>query len=527
MKEEELQQISRRSFLLMVGKAGGTAALLQAATLLGLTAAPAQAEPIKLAPLNKQKCSVLILGAGISGLVAAYELTKAGYDCKVLEASHRAGGRNLTIRHGDFVDELGNPHYCQFDNEPHLFFNAGPARLPAHHTNILHYCRELGVELELFCNYNKNCYTQDPQAFAGRPIRIREYEADIRGFMSELLAKLVLDAKTLDAPFSQTDKALIAQYAKAYGDLTDDFTYQGTSRAGYKSGGFMAAGALKTPHDVNELLKSRFWQHALQFSQTEDQAPAMFTPVGGMDNIVKAFMRKIGHKVQLKAQAKKITLQENGVEVSYFMDGKLHTEQADYCLNCIPAQLMPGIENNFPAEYTDVLKEFRRGHLAKIGLQAKERFWEKEGIYAGISWTAQDIIQIWYPGHGVYKQKGVLLGAYTYAPEQAYKLAALNNQQRVALATEQGSKVHPNYAQYIENGVSVCWHRMNHMLGCAAGLPEEDRDRKFKLIQAPAGRHYMIGDQISYHAGWQEGAVLSAWFALNDIQQRQAGGKSA
>lgn len=527
MKDDVSQELSRRKFLLMVGKAGGAAALLQAATLLGLTTAPVQAAPVKLAPLSKKKRNILILGAGISGLTAAYELTKAGYNCKILEASHRAGGRNFTIRHGDFIDELGNPHYCQFDNEPHLYFNAGAARIPAHHTGILHYCRELGVDLEQFCNHNKNCYTHDPQAFDGKPVRLREYEADIRGFMSELLAKSVLNAETLEAPFDNTDRELIARYAKAYGDLNDDFKYQGTSRAGYKSGGFMAPGELKTPHDVNELLKSRFWQYSMQFPQSEDQAPAMFHPVGGMDNIVKAFMREIGNKVQLKAQVKKITLQEKGVEITYFHNGELLTEQADYCLNCIPAQLMPGIENNFPVEYVSILTEFRRGHLAKIGLQARERFWEKEGIYAGISWTAQDIIQIWYPGHGVFKQKGILLGAYTYGPEQAYKLAALNNQQRVELAVEQGSQIHPDYGNYIENGVSVCWHRMNHMLGCAAGLPAEDRDHKFRIIQAPAGHHYMIGDQISYHAGWQEGAVRSAWFALEDIQRREtAGGKA-
>ena len=98
---------------------------------------------------------LLILGAGISGLVAAYELGKAGYQCKILEASHRAGGRNFTIRHGDFIDELGNPQFCNFDKDPDLYFNAGPARIPAQHTAILHYCREFAVEMQMFCNYNK------------------------------------------------------------------------------------------------------------------------------------------------------------------------------------------------------------------------------------------------------------------------------------------------------------------------------------------------------------------------------------
>ena len=36
----------------------------------------------------------------------------------------------MTLRHGDLVDEIGNRHYCEFDDEPHMYFNAGAARIP-------------------------------------------------------------------------------------------------------------------------------------------------------------------------------------------------------------------------------------------------------------------------------------------------------------------------------------------------------------------------------------------------------------
>ena len=50
---------------------------------------------------------VLILGAGMAGMTAAYELQKAGYKVQVLEYNNRAGGRSWTVRGGDTYTELG------------------------------------------------------------------------------------------------------------------------------------------------------------------------------------------------------------------------------------------------------------------------------------------------------------------------------------------------------------------------------------------------------------------------------------
>ena len=50
--------------------------------------------------------TVLILGAGIAGLTASYELEKAGYRCRILEARLRPGGRNWTVRRGSTDTDL-------------------------------------------------------------------------------------------------------------------------------------------------------------------------------------------------------------------------------------------------------------------------------------------------------------------------------------------------------------------------------------------------------------------------------------
>ena len=73
--------ISRRRFLSAVGSAGGYGALYTTMMGMGLLAAPrAYAGAPKLGLAGGKGASVAILGAGIAGLVAAYELRKAGYN---------------------------------------------------------------------------------------------------------------------------------------------------------------------------------------------------------------------------------------------------------------------------------------------------------------------------------------------------------------------------------------------------------------------------------------------------------------
>ena len=163
MKEKNL---SRRNFLGLVGAAGGSTAVYQTAVAMGLMQDTGQVAMLDLQNAGPAGKKVAILGAGMSGLTVAYELERAGYDVTIIEASHRTGGRNLTLRHGDRVDEMGQQQVCNFDDDPELYFNAGPARIPGHHRRILHYCKILEVPLIVKANISRNGV--HPR---GRPLR--------------------------------------------------------------------------------------------------------------------------------------------------------------------------------------------------------------------------------------------------------------------------------------------------------------------------------------------------------------------
>ena len=138
---------------------------------------------------------MVILGGGISGLVAAYELGKAGWSCTILEARQRPGGRNWSIRNGtqiDFTD--GTRQTCTF--EEGNYFNAGPARLPSTHHTMLGYCHELGVALEVEVNSSRSALMQSDKLNGGVAVTERRVVNDTRGHVSELLAKCIAKARS-------------------------------------------------------------------------------------------------------------------------------------------------------------------------------------------------------------------------------------------------------------------------------------------------------------------------------------------
>ena len=137
--------MTRRELIWRAASAGGYPAAFMLMRSMNLLADPPQSStPFRLPPGSGKGEKVAILGAGIGGLVSAFELRKAGFDCTVLEARDRPGGRNWSVRRGtkiEFTD--GTVQHCTFDEG--LYLNAGPGRIPSIHQTMLGYCRELGV----------------------------------------------------------------------------------------------------------------------------------------------------------------------------------------------------------------------------------------------------------------------------------------------------------------------------------------------------------------------------------------------
>jgi monoamine oxidase len=519
--------MSRRQLLALVGKVAGGAAMYHAMSTLGFAASSAYSGRIKLdgAP---QGTTILVLGAGMAGLVAAYELRNAGYTVKVLEYNKRAGGRAWTIRGGDEYTELGGAtQRCEFDNG--LYLNPGPWRIPYNHLAVLDYAKRLNVPLEPFIQINYNAYLHSSRAFDGKPQRYRKVQADYQGYVAELLSKAVNKAQ-LDEPLTHEDQERLLESLRSWGALDKDYRYVcGTASSekrgfdvGY-GGGLMPQAVPSTPFKREELLGSHLWQW-LSTGDEQDFQSSIFQPVGGMDRIAQAIYREVADLVQFNAKVTAIDQSESGVSVTYVDaggKGGSQTLQADWLVCTIPLSILSEIDIDVGQPMQDAIHAVPYAASVKIGLQFKRRFWEQdEHIYGGITHTDLPISTIAYPASNYGSTgKGVLLGAYVWGPN-AYEIGALPPEQRIQVALQQGGQIHSQYQQEFESGVAVSWSRVPFTNGCFGAWSDEAREQHYKDLCQIDGRIVLAGEHASYIPAWQEGAVLSSLDAIGRLHER-------
>ena len=525
-------QVSRRAVLEAVGAVGGAGILFESMGALGLapTAGAAQAPyraptPGDFSLTGRRRARVVVLGAGIAGLTAAYELGKAGYDCVVLEASSRPGGRNWTVRGGTTARDLdGHVQTCRFGKGQYL--NAGPARI-AQWMVTMDYCRELGVAIEPIANQNASSYIyHDKGPLSGAGIRYRTAKADVYGYISELLAKAT-DQGALDRTLSAADKERLLDLLRDFGDIAGrrgGWRYEGSSRRGYRVN--PGAGSQKgivsgPPPSLHEVLGSEIGLD-FSFEFRYEQAMMMFQPVGGMDHIAYALAAKVGAgRLRYRSQVLSLADHPDGVEVDYRDEhGRIHRERADFCVAAMPPHLLARLRHNLGTPVQLALTRPQPLAVGKMGLEYRRRWWEEdERIFGGITTTDLDIEEIWHPSYGFFGERGVLLGYYNSGAD-ARRYDALTPRARVSRAVAQGVKIYgEKYRSELVSAFSVAWRRTPHIEGGWLRWPD-GTEREYALLNQPAGRVYFAGDWLTHLISWQAGAFLSARAAVTRIHER-------
>jgi len=518
--------LTRRQFLMRVGQAGGTSAAFVMMQSLGLLAIPeASAESGKLRLVDGKNTKVVILGAGIGGLVAAYELGKAGYRCTLLEARQRCGGRNWTLRGGSEVQfTSGMRQSCTFDEGN--YFNAGPARLPSIHRTMLGYCHELGVALEVEVNSSRAALLQSDKLNGGSAVTERRAVNDTRGHVSELLAKCIKKG-ALDEEITAEDRERMIEFLRQYGDLQPDLLFKGTERSGFK----VPPGAGKEmpepidPLPMHALLDADLWQ-GMMAEEVIDWQPTMFQPIGGMDRIPAAFEKKLGDVVRHGAVVKSIRQSATGVTVVYHdASGADQTIDADYCICAMPLTIVRTLDADFSSAVRQAIDSTSYDSAYKVAWEAP-RFWEKEsGIYGGLSYLQQTVNVVWYPSARLFSERGVVVSGYSI--ENGTPFGKLPSVEAKLEASRQAiEKLHPGHGKDLSKPVYISWGQIPYNLGAWISGFGHAGPGSLDVLLGPDRRVYFAGDHTSHLVGWQEGAALSAYRVINQLGARVENGGS-
>ena len=482
-------------------------------------------EPPDVGPINTDS-RIIVVGAGVAGLVLTYELEKRGANVELWEATKRVGGRNRSIRHGEQPEEIGHPNQvCNLPEGGYL--NAGPGRISHHHRAVMHYCKQFALTLKPYQTLNRAAllHRYIPEEKRDVIVRNRQVQFDGQGRIGELAAKV--------GPWFETDGPIPADLADAMRSwLHDNFdverdnngqwNYNTSGRSGYSKerGGGSEPGESEKPLSLEQILGLRLWYDDPRRSpDVIDEQLSMFELEGGNDALVRALSEQIHHKLKLNRELKGLRTTDDGKVILEAFDqehGPIQTE-ADRVILAIQPQVMAEMNLDLPETAKQALQDLPARFAVKVAAWMKRRFWEDDlAIYGGITFTNMPNQQIWYPNSGFHDQKGGLLVLAYAALNHGKTLGELSPIERCRATVELAKRIHPQIAEEIDENslITIAWQNIQHIRSpWVAWTPDRYR-RWFKDITTPMGSIAFAGDWCSHLPAWQEGAIRSAYSLL-------------
>lgn len=514
---------TRRDVILGFSRVAGLGGAMAAMQLFGFAASagPYSGPPTAPGTLGRGR-KVVILGAGIAGLVSAWELRKAGFEVTILEARKRPGGRVWSVRGGDVMehDHLP-PQRVTFGKDN--YFNVGAARIPASHHAVHAYCREFAIPLEVQVNVNRDARMVSSHVRNGLPLEDRQVTNDIRGGLSELLAKAV-NKGALDDEVTPDDRQRLLQFLHEYGALGEDGAYTGSRRLGWDVEPTVLGVPYshRAPVPLSELLKNPGLGFQLSFSEEIYQQTVMMEPVGGMDAIPYAFADRLKAHINYGVEVTHILKKDGGARIIYTgADGLNGAVEADYAICTLPFSCLASVHCDTSPAVRTAMSQITYDASCKVAWQSP-RFWESDArIYGGLSYIDSRCNMAWYPSHHFNSPDGVIVGAYNF-PGDAEPFSQQSLDAQFAESRASVDRIHPGRGHLLERPVAVNWAHVPHSLGAWATEGPEGGPVTPEIRAAIDGDGAILfaGQHLSPIGAWMEAAIRSAHVAIEGVYTR-------
>lgn len=453
-------------------------------------------------PRAGRRKRVVIIGAGMAGLVAGFELARQGHEPVILEAQNRVGGRIYTLR--TFA--------------PGLYAEAGAMRIPRVHELTLEYCRMFGLRLRPFMMDNPRA----PVYLAGRRMTLEQLSRDPslipfelssreRGrSYDELWAEATREVRELYEREGEAAHEILGREYDKY-SIRDFLKRQGFSEGAVELFGIMSYREANLGASVVEQLREILGR---AFEDMQEIA-------GGMDLLPNAFYRGLRRHVRLGAQVVAVDQDAEHVSVRYRTASGTFCETGDYCICTVPFGVLRHLDfvpHLSKGKYR-AIRSLNYNPSTKILLQVRHRFWERQGVIGGATPTDLPIRRIVYPSHApADDDRGVLLASYTWGQDAA-RWGALSPADRIALALKDVAKIHPEILSEFEGGASHAWYNDPYAVGAFALFEPGQETVLHPDIVKSEGRVHFAGEHCSLWHAWIQGALESGIRAATAIHQ--------
>ena len=433
---------------------------------------------------------IVILGGGLAGLTAAYELQRLGHDVIVLEAQTRPGGRVKTVR---------DPYPAG------LYTEAGAENIPAVHDLTQHYAREMGLTLV------PNSVPGMRSLYHVRGQRVLPGDSAVWPFdltaEERALGQNGLFAKYFDAAIQE---ALAAGWATA--PVRAMLPWDGqTPGAWLKSKGASPAAAelMTLGFGLEFGSAASFLLHSIN----SRGAGINFRVDGGNDRLPRAIASRV--RVRYGAPVESVTQDDRRVTIVVRAAGGSETLAADRVICALPCPVIGSILAGawLSDQKARAIREQHYSRTVKVFLQTRTRFWLSDR-FSGYATTDLPIERL-TPDPGADPGSRGALTAYPIAG-YANTLEGMSEQARVQAALDQARQIFPAIADQFEGGVSHSWGADPWQRGAFA-LHTPGQIGFIDVLAKSEGRIHFAGEHTSPWTGWMQGAFESARRVVKEI----------
>ena len=445
---------------------------------------------------------VLVIGAGMAGLVAAYELRRQGHDPVVFEAQGRVGGRIYTLR-APFA--------------PGIYAEAGAMRIPSAHDLTMEYCRLFELPMRPFVMGNPKGIV-----YVGG---VRMTAAEANEHPERLPFNLAPSEHGRSADSLWQDAiADIRQMVESDGENAwpeivrryDEYSlYEFLKARGFSEGAIEF-------YAVMNFVESDLHNSFVEVLREElgGAYENMSTIAGGMDALPNAFFRELQDVVRLGAEVRAIEQDGHSVTLRCRIGPDTVSFTGDYAICTVPFSVLRPIEHRFSREKERAIRQLNYHASTKILLQVRERIWETDdGIFdGGASVTDLSARRLNYPPTDPSTSRGILLASYTWG-QDALQWGAMDEESRVEEALDDVAQIHPRIREVFEVGASHAWYGDRWARGAFALFSPEQQTALQSAILQPEGRIYFAGEHCSLYHAWIQGALESGIRAAREIHE--------